>query len=90
MAGVDRTFTKGANMARQQGRKSGIRIGEEHPRSKLSDCDIDTIHYLSAAGLSHRQIAEKFDDIPGGISKSTIRDILNGRIRGQGSGRIVR
>lgn len=64
-------------------RKTGPLYGEAHPRTKLSDSDIDTIHYLSAAGLSHRQIADKFDDIPGGVSKSTIRDILNGRIRGR-------
>ena len=75
-------------MARFKVNSNGMRIGETHQRAKLSDCDIDTIFYLSAHGLSHRQIAEKFDDIPGGISKSTIRDILNGRIRGQGPGRI--
>lgn len=61
----------------------GKRIGEGHHRAKLSDADIDLIFFLREAGLSYGAIAGKFDDIPGGISKSTIRDVLTSRRRAQ-------
>ena len=61
----------------------GCRVGETHHRAKLTDADIDQILELRELGLSYRQIAEKFDDIPGGISKSTVRDIVKCRIRAQ-------
>lgn len=63
--------------------EKGKRIGEDHHRAKLTDADIDLVFYLHEAGLSYRQIAEKFDDIAGGISRSTIRDVLKGRRRAQ-------
>lgn len=61
---------------------AGYRVGESHHRAKLTDADIETILYLREAGLSYRAIAAKFD---AGltISKSTVRDVCNGRIRGQ-------
>lgn len=61
---------------------AGYRVGESHHRAKLSDADIDLVLYLREAGLSFREIAEKFDD---GItvSKTTIRDVCSGRIRAQ-------
>jgi len=61
----------------------GKRIGEDHHRAKLTDLDIDLVFELREAGLSYSEIAGKFDDIPGGISKATIRDVLKGRRRGQ-------
>lgn len=61
----------------------GARVGETHHRAKLTDADIWQILELRDAGLSYREIAEKFDDIPGGISKSTVRDIVKCRIRAQ-------
>jgi hypothetical protein len=61
----------------------GKRIGQDHHRAKLTDADIDQIFYLREAGLSYLEIARKFDDVVGGISRSTIRDILKGRRRGQ-------
>jgi hypothetical protein len=63
--------------------EQGKRIGQDHHRAKLSDADVDQIFYLREAGLSLGAIAKKFDDIPGGISKSTVRDVLEGRRRGQ-------
>jgi hypothetical protein len=63
--------------------ENGKRIGQDHHRAKLTDSDIELVFYLREAGLSYRQIANKFDDIPGGIGKSTIRDILTGRKRAQ-------
>lgn len=61
---------------------AGYRVGESHHRAKLSDKDIEQILYLRDAGLSCAEIAGKFDD---GIevSKSTVRDVCSGRIRGQ-------
>ena len=61
----------------------GCRIGETHHRAKLTDADIEQIFALRDLGLSYRVIALKFDDIPGGISKSTVRDVLKCRIRAQ-------
>jgi hypothetical protein len=61
----------------------GKRIGEDHHRAKLTDADVELVFELREAGLSYAQIAGKFDDIPGGIAKSTIRDILTGRKRAQ-------
>lgn len=61
----------------------GLRVGETHHRAKLTDDDIAQIMALRDLGLSYREIAEKFDDIPGGIAKSTVRDIIKCRIRAQ-------
>jgi hypothetical protein len=60
----------------------GYRVGETHHRAKLSDADVELILYLREAGLSYKQIADKFDD---GlvVSKSTVRAICSGRIRAQ-------
>lgn len=63
--------------------EAGKRIGQDHHRAKLTDADVDLIFYLREAGLSIGQIAKKFDDVPGGISKSTVFDVLKGRRRGQ-------
>lgn len=61
----------------------GKRIGQDHHRAKLTDADIDLVFELREAGLSYTAIAGKFDDIEGGISRSTIRDVLKGRRRAQ-------
>jgi hypothetical protein len=61
----------------------GRRIGQDHHRAKLTDVDVDQIFMLREYGLSYSQIAGKFDDIEGGISKETVRDVLKGRRRGQ-------
>ena len=37
------------------------RIGESHPRAKLTDHEIDLIRELAEDGLSVAQIAEKFE-----------------------------
>jgi len=63
--------------------ENGKRIGEDHHRAKLTDADIEQIFYLREAGLSIGAIAKKFDDVPGGISKSTVFDVLKGRRRSQ-------
>lgn len=62
---------------------SGMRVGETHQRAKLTDADVQMILELRDAGLSYRCIAAKFDDVPGGVSKSTVRDICRGITRAQ-------
>lgn len=61
---------------------NGYRVGETHHRATLSDADVETILYLREAGLSYSRIAAKFDDGVK-VSKSTVRDIVTGRIRNQ-------
>lgn len=61
----------------------GVRVGATHHRAKLTDADVDQIHALYEMGLSYRTIAEKFDDIPGGISRSTVRQIIKCQTRAQ-------
>ena len=61
---------------------AGYRVGESHHRAKLSDADVETILFLRDAGLSFAEIAAKFDD-GHTVSKSTVRDVCSGRIRGQ-------
>jgi hypothetical protein len=70
--------------------EGGRRIGEDHHRAKLTDADVDQILALRDAGMSYGKIASKFDDIPGGVAKSTVRDICTGRIRAQLCARIKR
>ena len=61
----------------------GKRIGQDHQRAKLTDRDVDQIFELHAMGLGYARIASKFDDIAGGISKSAVAHIIQGRKRGQ-------
>lgn len=60
----------------------GYRIGESHHRAKLADADIELILYLREEGLTYAAIAAKFDDGVT-VSKSTVRDVVKGRIRAQ-------
>lgn len=83
-------FCMGKTQVAVNGR--GYRIGETHHRAKLTDAEIETILELRDAGLTYAAIAAKWDEVetvngvelPGKrISKSTVRDVLKGRIRGQ-------
>lgn len=68
----------------------GRRIGEDHHRAKLSDADVELVLRLHEGGLGYARIAQKFDDIPGGVAKSTIRDICTAQTRAQLCARIKR
>lgn len=61
--------------------ESGNRAGETHHRAKLTDEDVDQVFELHEAGLGYRRIAQKMDHIPGGISRSTVRDVIKMRRR---------
>lgn len=65
--------------------ENGNRIGENHPRAKLLDAEIDQVHELREAGLTLRQIGVKMDMSKGGIWK-----IIHGFRRGQTVARVVR
>jgi hypothetical protein len=61
----------------------GDRVGEDHPRAKLSDAEVDLIRELldpldGAKPMSHRQVAAKFE-----ISRGTVADIASCRRRAQ-------
>lgn len=70
--------------------EGGRRIGEDHHRAKLTDADVAQVYAMLDAGMGYARIAKKFDDIPGGVSKSTIRDIAKGHTRAQLCARIKR
>lgn len=61
------------------------RVGENHPRAKLLDAEVDQVHDLVESGLSYAQVAEKM-----GVSKSCVAHIASGRRRGQSVVRLVR
>jgi DNA-binding NarL/FixJ family response regulator len=64
---------------------SGRRIGQEHPRAKLLDAEVEQVLELLDAGLSYSAVARKMD-----VSKSCIAHIATGRRRGQTVVRVVR
>lgn len=52
--------------------------GENNPRAKLSDAEVDEMRKMYAEGLwSYTTLADKF-----GISKSGVADVITGRRRG--------
>ena len=64
--------------------EKGLRIGESHPKSKLSDDDVDLIRSLREDdGLPYYVIAKKFD-----TPIRTIRDICGYRVRCQTPARL--
>lgn len=65
--------------------QNGNRIGENHPRAKLLDHEVDQVLELLDAGLSYSKVADKFD-----VSKSCVAHIATGRRRGQAVARVVR
>ncbi len=61
---------------------AGYRVGETHHRAKLTDEAVDQMRELHTRWkLSYAEIAAKFDDVPGGVSPHTVRDICRGRKR---------
>lgn len=57
----------------------GLRIGEDHPRAKLTDAQVDEIRELhEEQGIIPRVLAERFN-----VSRSCIRQILSYEKRAQ-------
>lgn len=64
--------------------EAGRPIGQYHHKATLSDADVDVVLELRFVWrLTYPDIASKFDDVPGGVSVHTIRDICRGRRRAQ-------
>lgn len=79
----------------------GRRIGETHPRAKLTDHEIDLIRELAEPeldakgkviqrGLTYAEIAAKFDEEGKRIAKETVKSIVLCRRRGQTPARAKR
>ena len=59
--------------------EAGLPIGEDHPRSKLSNAQVDDIrHRREDFGWGIPELARKFK-----VSKSTIHAIVNYKVRAQ-------
>lgn len=58
--------------------EKGARIGEYHPRAKLTDSDVGRVFELRESGWGYKRIAVAME-----ISKSQVRRILRGEQRGQ-------
>lgn len=64
--------------------ENGRRIGENHPRAKLLDSEVDHVLALVDAGFSYSQVAAKMD-----VSKSCVQHIVDGSRRCQFVVRVV-
>lgn len=62
--------------------ENGLRIGQDHPRARLTDAEVEALIRDrgpdEAPTRTYRELAALY-----GISKSSVRDILIGRRRGQ-------
>ncbi|WP_059413433.1 hypothetical protein [Cupriavidus basilensis] len=56
----------------------GMRIGEDHPRAKLTDADVERMLQLRAEGIGYKRLAAIFE-----CSPSCVRYIVKGLRRGQ-------
>lgn len=69
--------------------EQGRRIGQDHPRGKLTDAEVESLIRdrgpEEAPEMSYSELATKW-----GISKSGVRDLLTGRRRGQAKRMVVK
>ena len=63
----------------------GRRIGQEHPRAKFTDHEVELAIWLKGEGYSLAEISRKME-----IPKSTICRWINGQCRGQPVARWLR
>lgn len=68
----------------------GRRIGESHPRARLTDHEIDLIRELAEEGMSYREIAQKFEGPTGRAGQVYIGKIVRCEKRGQIASRVKR
>ena len=62
--------------------ESGRRIGEDHPKARLTNFQVDRVFELRERGWSYTKIANKFK-----VSRECIRSICLCRTRGQWASR---
>lgn len=58
--------------------ESGLRIGEDHPKARYTNHEVDLVLQLHDQGAGYGKIAAKMD-----MPKSTVQDFCNGRRRNQ-------
>lgn len=69
----------------------GRRIGESHPRARLTDHEIDLIRELAEEGMSYREIADKFaPEMKPYAGRKYVEKLVNCRLRAQTSTRTKR
>lgn len=56
----------------------GRRVGDSHHNAKLSDHDVELLLAMHVEGWGYRTLAAKFE-----VSKSLVRKICKGTVRGQ-------
>lgn len=56
----------------------GRRVGDSHHNAKMTDGDVELLLAMHNEGWGYRRLAAKFE-----ISKRHVRDIVNGKRRGQ-------
>lgn len=63
----------------------GHRVGQDHPHAVLTDREVEIVFELREVGWGYRRIAAKLE-----VSKSLIRRIVKGEVRGQQVARFKR
>lgn len=63
----------------------GYRIGESHPRARLTNADVELIFELRGEELSITEIAEKME-----CGRTTVYKIVTGKMRGQAIYQVTR
>lgn len=63
---------------------AGRRVGESHPRAKLTDAEIELVHALAGDGMSLAEIGRKM-----GMSREGVWKVVHGYRRGQAVARVL-
>jgi hypothetical protein len=72
------------DMVRKGRARGGVKYGEEHPNSKLSNAHSARIIELVQSGNSHREVGKMF-----GVAHSTVGRIARGECRSKTSSQVV-
>lgn len=57
---------------------NGLRVGEDHPRAKLTDREVDRMRELHEEGVTITELSRMFE-----MSKGSVHDIVNCRRRAE-------
>lgn len=60
---------------------NGERIGQDHPKAKYTDREVELVAELRRSGMGFKSIAAAMD-----MPRRTVRDICSGRIRAYQTG----
>lgn len=56
----------------------GLRIGQDHPRTVLTDAEVLRLLSLHRQGIGQKRLSKMFE-----VPRRTVRDYISGRTRGQ-------